>query len=237
MPDTKSVTIVAGLNVYVARPASPSRAGVLLIPAATGLAPWLKRCADDLANHGLTALAWDQFHGRDVTGLGWPELAPMLSAIDDSTAVRELKSLLDSLMSEFSLTRVGVAGWCFGGRLALVLAARDRRVDACVAYHPSIRATRGAHQTEDAMALASEIECPVEWVHPGADQVVTGDLFPALRDGLMGREKGATIVSVYPGADHGFMERMNTDANRLATKLAWPQTIAFLKASLLAVDG
>ena len=224
---------IAGLNVYVARPASPTSAGVLLIPAATGVVPWLRRAADDLAAEGLTALAWDQFHGRDVTGLGWPELAPLLSAIDDATALKELQSLVDALMSEYSLTRIGVAGWCFGGRLALVLAARDDRVGACVTYHPSIRAARGPHQTEDAIALAHEIECPVEWVHPGNDQVVTGDLFPAIRDALVGRETGATSISVYPGADHGFMERPTTDANRTAAKLAWPRTLAFLKSALL----
>jgi len=233
MPISGSIATVAGLNVYAARSAAPTGAGVLLIPAATGLAPWLRRCADDLASAGLTAVAWDQFHGRDVTGLGWPELAPLLSAIDDATALRELRSLIDALMSEFSLTRVGVAGWCFGGRLSLVLAARDRRIGACVAYHPSIRVARGPQQTEDAIALAREIECPVEWVHPGNDQVVTGDLFPEIRDALATRQHGATSISVYPGADHGFMERMNTDANRTATKLAWPQTVSFLEAALL----
>ena len=234
MPSSGSITSVAGLNAYVARPSSPTNAGVLLVPAATGVAPWLRQCADDLADRGLTTLAWDQFHGRDVTGLGWPELAPLLAAIDDGTAMKELGSLIDALMSEYSLTRVGVAGWCFGGRLAVILAARDRRVAACATYHPSIRATRGPHQTEDAIALASTIECPVEWVHPGNDQVLSGELVPAMRDALVGREKGSTHIHVYPGADHGFMERLGSDANRIAATLAWPQTIAFLEAALIA---
>src|SRR5690349_8712964 len=106
MPSSGSITTVAGLNVYVARPATPSAAGVLFIPAATGLAPWLQRCANDLASEGLTTLAWDQYHGRDVTGLAWPELAPLLAAIEDATALKELTSLMDSLMSEFSLKRL-----------------------------------------------------------------------------------------------------------------------------------
>jgi carboxymethylenebutenolidase len=232
MPNPGSFTTIAGMNVYLARPTTPTDAGVLFIPAATGIAPWLQRCANDLADEGITTLAWDQYHGRDVTGLGWPELMPLLSAIEDATALEELESLLDFLMSEFSLKQLGVAGWCFGGRLSMILAARDTRVSACVAYHPSIRAARGPHQTEDVIALAREIECPVEWVHPGNDQVVTGDLFPVIRDALATREKGATTISVYPGADHGFMERQTTDANRTATKLAWPQTIAFLNAVL-----
>lgn len=227
-----SITTVAGLNAYVAEASSSTGAGVLLIPAATGVAPWLRQCADDLANAGLTTLAWDQFHGRDVTGLGWPELAPLLSAVDDASAMTELQSLIDALMSDYSLTRIGVAGWCFGGRLAVILAARDRRIGACSVYHPSIRATRGPHQTEDAIALASEIECPVEWVHPGNDQVLSGELVPAMRDALVSREQGSTHIHVYPGADHGFMERLNTDANRTAAALAWPQTIAFLQTAL-----
>jgi len=232
MSNSGSVTTAAGLNVYLARSATPTSSGVVLVPAATGLAPWLRRCADDLAMKGLTALAWDQFHGRDVTGLGWPELAPLLSTIDDASALKELGSLIDVLMSEYSLTRIGVVGWCFGGRLAMILAARDRRVGACSTYHPSIRATRGPHQTEDAIALTSDIQCPVEWVHPGNDQVLSGELVPAMRDALVDREKGATHIHIYPGADHGFMERLNTDANRTAAALAWPQTMAFLEATL-----
>ena len=135
-------------------------------------------------------------------------------------------------MSEYSLTRIGVAGWCFGGRLAVILAARDRWVRACATYHPSIRTARGPHQTEDALALAAEIDCPVEWVHPGNDQVLSGELVPAMRDALVNRASGATHIHVYPGADHGFMERLNTEANRTATALAWPQTVAFFKAAL-----
>jgi carboxymethylenebutenolidase len=232
MSNSGSVTAIGGLNAYLARSSSPTTAGVLLVPAATGLAPWLRQCADDLATKGLTTLAWDQFHGRDVTGLGWPDLAPLLSAIDDASALEELSSLIDALMSDYSLTRVGVVGWCFGGRLAVILAARDPRLMACSTYHPSIRATRGAHQTEDAIALAAEIECPVEWVHPGNDQVLSGELVPAMRDALVNRDVGATHIHVYPGADHGFMERLNTAANRTAAALAWPQTIAFLQAAL-----
>ena len=233
MPDTGSTTQAAGLNVYLASPASGAHAGVLLLPAANGLGPGLRRCADDLASAGLTALAWDPFHGRDVSGLGFPELIPLLGAIEDADALAEQRRLVDHLLGELGLQRVGVIGWCFGGRLALVLAALERRVAACVAYHPSIRAQRGPNQTEDALALAGRIECPVQWVHPGTDQVLTPDLFPVLRDALTGRATGPTDVQVYPGADHGFMERQTTDANRLATKLAWPQTIAFLRAALL----
>jgi carboxymethylenebutenolidase len=227
----------AGLDVYLARPERESRAGVLLLPAANGIAPGLRRCAADLAEAGLVALAWDPFRGRDVSGLGFPELMPLLGAIQDADALAEQRALLDHMTGELGVERVGVIGWCFGGRLALVLAARERRLAACVAYHPSIRGELRPNQTEDAFALAAGIACPVQWVHPGADQVITPDVFPVLRDALMGRATGSTDLQFHPGAEHGFMERQTTDANRRATRLAWPQTIAFLRATLAGDAG
>ena len=74
----------------------------------------------------------------------------------------------------------------------------------------------------------------MEWVHPGDDQVLSGELVPMMRDALVNRENGSTHIHVFPGADHGFMERRNTEANRAAAALAWPQTMAFLEAALLA---
>jgi carboxymethylenebutenolidase len=122
-----------------------------------------------------------------------------------------------------------------GGRYALLLAARDRRLAACVAYHPTILRPLPAHQTEDAVALARTIECPVQAIYPGADQIVPPAIFAELRDALEGRERGASIVQTYPGAAHAFMDlRDASEANRLATQLAWPQTLAFIRASLNA---
>jgi carboxymethylenebutenolidase len=232
MTTTGSTIQAAGLNAYLARPDRPSGAGVLLLPSAYGLGEDVKRRADDLAAAGLVALVWDPFHGRDVSGLGFPELMPLLRAIQDTDALAEHRRLLDHVTGELGAERVGVIGWCFGGRLALVLAAREKRLAACVAYHPSIREERAPNQTEDAFALAAEIECPVQWAHPGNDSVLTPATFATLRDALLGREKGPTDLHVYPGADHGFMERGGTEANELATRLAWPQTIAFFRAAL-----
>jgi carboxymethylenebutenolidase len=222
----------AGLNAYLARADDPSGAGVLLLPAAYGLGEFVKRRADDLAAAGLTALVWDPFRGRDVSGLGLPELMRLLRSIQDADALAEHRRLLDHMDGELGVKRPGVIGWCFGGRLALVLAAREERVAACVAYHPSIREEQAPNQTEDAFALAGEIPCPVQWVHPGNDSVLTPATFATLRDALLGREKGSTDLQLHPGAEHGFMERGGTEANERATRLAWPQTVAFLRATL-----
>jgi carboxymethylenebutenolidase len=225
-----SVTEVSGLNAYLARPEGGSRGAMLLLPAAYGFTAGLRQCADDIAAAGVTALAWDPFHGRDVTGLPISEIMPLLGAVTDDDAIAEQRVLIEHLTGPLGAERVGVIGWCFGGRLAFVLAGSEPRLAACVAYHPSIRAQRGPQQTHDPLALAREIAAPVQWVHPGADQVITPEIFTQLRDSLESRTAASTDIQVYPGAEHGFMERPTSEANLTATRLAWPQTLAFIRA-------
>jgi carboxymethylenebutenolidase len=231
MTITASISTLGGLNVSVARPEGAT-AGVLLLPSIMGLSPNLGRWAESIASLGLAAVAWDPFRGRDVQGLAIQELMPLVAEVTDDQTHAEQATLIDAMTGELALERVGVIGWCYGGRLALNLAAREPRLACCASYHPSIRPQRGPHQTDDTLALAAEIGCPVQVVYPGADQVMTPDLFAALRDALERRASGATDTQLYPGADHGFMDRPTSEANRTATRLAWPQTLAFLQANL-----
>jgi carboxymethylenebutenolidase len=225
-----SITRVAGLNVYLARPECESRGAVLLLPAAYGFNASLRQCADGIAAAGVTALAWDPFHGKDVTGLPISEIMPLLGTITDDDALAEQRILIGHLAGSLGAERIGVIGWCFGGRLAFVLAGQEPRLAACVAYHPSIRAQRGPQQTHDPLALARDIAAPVQWVHPGADRVVTPELFIQLREALESRTTAPTDIQIYPGAEHGFMDRPTSEANLTATRLAWPQTLAFIRA-------
>ncbi len=228
---TGSLTTMAGLHVYWTRPAGAT-AGVLLAPAVTGIGPAVCGYADRLAEAGLAALVWDPFRGQDVTGWSFEQLMPLAATVTDAAAVEEQRRLVNAMTGEHGIAHVGVLGWCMGGRLALILAAKEARLAACAAYHPSIRPERRPNQTEDPIALAPAIRGHVLIVHPGADQVMTAETLAELRGALEGRPTVSTAVQIYPGADHGFMERPTSDANRLAARLAWPQTIAFLQATL-----
>lgn len=231
MSTTASISTLAGLNVCRALP-ERATAGVLLLPSIIGLSPNLSRWAESIAATGLAAVAWDPFRGREVEGLSLQELMPLVGEVSDEQTRSEQGTLLEAMTDELELERVGVIGWCYGGRLALNLAARERRLACCVAYHPSIRPERGPHQTDDTVALAADIRCPVQLVYPGADQVMSYELYAALRDTLERRPAGATDAQLHPGADHGFMDRPTSEANLTATRLAWPQTLAFLQANL-----
>ena len=144
-------------------------------------------------------------------------------------------TLLDYAFDELGVAKIGVIGWCLGGRLALLLAARDERTVSVVAYHPSIWDSAPPNHTLDAVEQAARITGPVMVLHAGADTVMSTETFRDLQQVLQERRTGATIVHVYPGAEHGFSARARhgNQVNADAYALSWPQVLRFVAETTL----
>lgn len=232
---------VDGLRGYLVRPERPATAGVLVLPTIAGIEERLRDYCAWLIEAGLLALAWDPFSAYPAD-LPVQERLPIgRDQLDDRPARQEQLRWLDYLYGELRLERVGVMGFCLGGRMVFPLAAGEPRIHACVAYHPSIYEAPPPPLHLDAVAAAREVPCPVQVLYPGRDHVTSQSTLHALRAALESRA-APTAVHVYPGAEHGFMEAVNpvtghdrrsNPANVEATRLAWPQTAAFLRACLL----
>jgi carboxymethylenebutenolidase len=225
----RNETITRGERVaYLVRPAG-AQAGVLLLPSVHGIDQYGKAYAQALAEASLATVIWEPFPG-------WPpaesreQRAARLSTLTDATSLREMTWWLAMMIGELSLTKVGTAGFCLGGRYGLLLCARDPRIAACVSYYPTIETPPLPGQDEDVVALARSIPCPVHMIRAGKDHLTSDDVFKRLQASLQSRT-AATIVQHYPDGDHSFMQRTGA-ANEAAIHLSTPQTIAFLKAAL-----
>src|SRR5882762_4424668 len=95
------VTTVGGLHTYLARPAGGSASGMLLLPMVTGINVQVREWADELARHGVTALAWDPWQGRPSADETPPEvLFEWMGKLDDETCLAEQRQLLDHLFTD-----------------------------------------------------------------------------------------------------------------------------------------
>ncbi|TDO67490.1 carboxymethylenebutenolidase [Kribbella sp. VKM Ac-2571] len=226
------VTVTVGeQDAYLAR---VGRAGMLLLPMITGIGEQIREWADELAGEGITALAWDPFKGRSTDNATREELSGMLREMDDDAALAEQRALLDYLFDDLGCSKVGVIGWCLGGRFAFLLGARDQRVANVVAFHPTVPSNRPPHHTYDAIAEAAGVTAPVLVSYPSADAAVPNADFETLQTVLQARTAGATFAQYLPGADHGFSDksRHDKDVNADAFRLAWPQALAFMKSTV-----
>jgi len=221
-----------GLRAYLAQPESPGPGGVLVLPGHYGLDERARSFADQLAEAGLTAIVNDQYSHQPRTPTK-DEAATWAKELRDQTSLDQMATWLTYMQSELSVSALGTIGFCQGGRFALLLAAHDRRLAACVTFYPSLNVPNRPNQEMDAVALAGEIRCPTMLVHAGLDHVTKPETFLALRDNLLARP-APTDVQVYPDGDHGFMtaEEHLGPGNDAARQLSWPQAVAFLLAAL-----
>ena len=156
---------------YLAQPAdTTARGGVLVLPTIFGINEFARGYADALANAGLAAVVWDINSGLPLS-TDYQECIRRARTLTDTGVAGMLNSWLGFMQDELKLGAVGTAGFCIGGRFAFLLAAKDKRIRACAAAYPSIESPRLANQELDAVALAAEIECPVQMLQPGKDHV------------------------------------------------------------------
>lgn len=225
---------VGELEAYLARPAGGSAGGMLLLPMVTGINAQVREFAHDIARSGVTALSWDPWHGPSADDTPSETLFDWLAQLDDETVLDEQRRLLDYMFGELGIRRAGLIGWCLGGRFALILAGRDQRVSNVVAYHPTVPATPAPNHSVSAVEHTGMINAPVMMLYPAEDHLVSRESFDALQQALQGRQHGASIVHLYPGAEHGFSiehRRRDHESNAEAYAISWPQALAFITAT------
>ena len=116
---------------------------------------------------------------------------------------------------------MGIVGFCFGGRLAMLFGARSREVDAVVPFHP---APMKAQEV-------ARLRVPVQIHHGTADRAVSADETRKTEKAL--RAQGTPVeVFLYEGADHGFLAYTRPFYRPDAARLAWARTTQFLRKHL-----
>ncbi|HLU39813.1 MAG TPA: dienelactone hydrolase family protein [Planctomycetota bacterium] len=213
---------------YLARPRSGRGPGVLVIQEWWGLDSTTKGFADRLGEDGFVALAPDLYHGELAQHHEMDRAAELMKALPPDRAARDMSAAVDYLAGLDIVTGrgLGVVGFCMGGMLAFLLAARrPDRIAAAVPFY-------GYPSAENEPDWA-----PMRAVVRG-HMAERDDFFPpagarALEQKLRALGKDVTLT-VHPGTGHAFMAPHNAlgtlDAE-LAAKI-WPEVVAFLRATL-----
>ena len=117
--------------------------------------------------------------------------------------------------------KVGCVGYCLGGRLAFMTAARTD-IDATVGYY--------GVGLERLLGEKHAIARPLMLHIAGADHFVTPDKQKLIHEGLDDHPK--VTIHDYPGEDHGFAAEMGKRRSEKAARLADSRTEAFFAEHL-----
>ena len=194
--------------------------GVIVVQEWWGLNDWVKQQARALAKEGYLALAVDLYRGKSTDKQ--EEAHQLMMGLPQDRAIRDLQAAYADLQSrpDVKKDRIGVIGWCMGGRYTLLLATVEPTLSAAVAYY-------GAPPTD--LSAIGAIKAPVMGNYGGEDKGPAPDQVRAFED-LM-KKAGKTIdVKIYPGAGHAFANEFNPwgGYRKEAAADAWARSTAFL---------
>ncbi len=210
---------------YLATPAIGSGPGIVVIQEWWGLVPHIKDLCDRFAAAGFVALAPDLYHGASTTEPD--EAAKEMMALQLDNAAKDLSGAVDVVSSRGNGTGVGVVGFCMGGGLALLVAAK--RADAVKAVVPFY----GALPWPDAAPSYGEITGAVLGHYAEKDGWASPEVAHQLEADIRAGGNTDVTVHIYEGTDHAFFNDTRPEVyDAEASRLAWDRTVEFFNSRL-----
>jgi len=228
IPTTKG--IIPG---YAARPAAnKSYPIVLVIEEIFGVHEYIKDVCRRLAKLGYMAIA--------------PELYARIADLSKMTDAQEivqkviLKAPDDRLLSDLdsaltwaiahrgNTSKLGVMGFCRGGRDTWLYAEHNPYLKAAVAFYGPVAGPTSEIQPKTPLDLADALKCPLLGLYGGADDSIKqSDVQEAA---ARARKAGQTVeIEVFPGAPHGFHADYRSTYDKPAAEAAWAKAMAWFK--------
>ena len=204
---------------YLARPADRDGPlpGILVIHENRGLNAHIEDVARRAALAGYVALAPD---GLTYAG-GAPEdqeaARDLFRQSDRARITADVMAGVPYLAGREDCTgRIGTVGFCYGGGVSLLCAAREEATAAAVCFY-------GSSLGEEDVA---RVRVPLMMHYAGRDERINQGI-PAFR-ALLDQHEVAYSLHMYPGTGHGFHN--DSSAARYAPEaaaLAWRRTLRF----------
>ena len=154
------------------------------------------------------------------------------NTLADTQSFADLDAVVEWLQgrSKADVGRLGITGFCRGGRTTWMYTAHNPRIKAGVAWYGGLNAMPPAMPLTPA-DVASKLHAPVLGLYGGADQGIPATAVDALRAALAaGGGKGATSeIQVYPGMPHAFHADYRPSYRKEAAEDGWKRMLAWFK--------
>jgi carboxymethylenebutenolidase len=207
--------------------------GGVSIPVADGELPAYRSAPQGKGPHPVILVVQEIFgvheHIKDITRrlakLGHLAIAPELYARQgDVSKLASIDEIRDQVVSKVpdaqvladldasvawagknggDLSRLGITGFCWGGRIVWLYAAHQPKLKAGVAWYGKVKGPVSELNPKQPVDVAAELKAPVLGLYGGQDQGIPVDTVEALRARIQAAH-GSSQIHIYPDAPHAF---------------------------------
>ncbi|MGH7149052.1 MAG: dienelactone hydrolase family protein [Planctomycetota bacterium] len=207
---------------YLARPVSGKSPGLVVVHEWWGLNDQVKGVAGALAEKGYAAIVPDLYAGKVATER---DLAhELMRGLEDGKAVKVLRAAVAALRADSAVDgeRIGIIGFCMGGKYSLLTALEEEALSAAVVCY-------GAPIT-DAEKLKA-LRCPVLGVFGSEDRGIRVSEVKAFEEAAKKAGKDA-VCRVYEKVGHAFLNAERDGYKPDVAEKAWKDIHEFLAKHL-----
>ena len=230
-----SITVADGkLPAYYAMPAKGSRFPVLLvIEEIFGVHEHIKDMCRRFAKLGYYAIApellarqGDVSRMTDINEI----LTKIISKVPDAQVMSDLDATIAFAKAggHAEVAKLGIVGFCWGGRTVWLYADHNPEVKAAVAYYGLLNGMKSEIKPNDPIDVAAAIKVPVLGLYAGDDGFIKPEVIEQMRTALAKHDSGSEVV-VFPGVNHGFNADYRPTYDKVAADYAWKLTREWLK--------
>ncbi|CAN5470856.1 dienelactone hydrolase family protein [soil metagenome] len=230
MTETLTINTPDGaFSAYVARPSAEFAPAVVVIQEIFGVNKVMRDVCDSLAAQGFVAVCPDLFWriepGIDITDQSeaeWKRAFELYNAFDVDAGVSDIAATIAAVRVLPGVNgKVGAVGYCLGGLLAFLTAARTDS-DATIAYYGVGIEKHVGEADKLARPLLMHVAEEDQFVPKEAQKVILGAL----------KDHPQIEIHTYPGRDHAFARVGGEHYDAADASTANSRSLAFFKSNL-----
>jgi carboxymethylenebutenolidase len=230
---------VAGFKMPAYRAAPAGKSGlpvVVVLSEIFGVHEYIADTCRRLARAGYMAIAPELFV-RQGDAQSYGEMAKLMAEVVSKVPDAQVLGDLDATLvwagaNGGDLNRVGVTGFCWGGRQVWLFTAHNPRVKAGVAWYGRLVGASSALSPVHPIERVAQLHGPVLGLYGGADTGIPVDTIDKMKAALAAANtraaKGSEFV-VYPDTPHAFHADYRPSYRKDPAEDGWKRAVAWLQ--------
>ena len=210
---------------------------VLVIQEIFGVHAYIQDVCRRFAKLGYLAIAPEMFHRQgDVSKLtDIDQIRQVVSKVPDAQVMADLDAAIAwaGKSSKGNIQKVGITGFCWGGRTTWLYAAHNPSVRAGVAWYGRLVGASTELTPKHPVDVASMLRVPVLGLYGGKDTGIPLNTVEQMREKLQGCNESSEII-VYPDAPHAFHADYRPSYRQTDAEDGWQKLLAWFKKNGVA---
>jgi carboxymethylenebutenolidase len=220
------------LPAYRSMPAGQTQCPVVLVVSEIfGVHEYIADITRRLAHQGYMAIAPELMVRQGDPG-SYAEMGKLIAEVVSKVPDAQVMDDLDACVAWASqhggdVSKLGVTGFCWGGRITWLYAAHNPKVKAGVAWYGKLMGTSTALTPRHPLDLVNALKAPVLGLYGGADTGIPLESVQKMQAALASGSPAAqsSLINVYPDMPHAFHADYRASYREAAAKDGWQRML------------